>query len=93
MSPGHQIISGPYLQETLRALLYKGGEFQFARLESLVRQAVKSPPRATIVDSATRPNRKVTPGAQPRLPGRCPTPCRMQSPYTAVGPFVFVMPW
>ena len=33
------------LRETLRALLYKGSRFQFARLESLLRQATRSPPR------------------------------------------------
>lgn len=81
------------LQETLRALLYKDGKFQFARLESLLRQAVKSPPRATIVDSGTRPNRKIMPGAQLCLPGCYPTPCRMQSPYAAVGLLAFVMLW
>ena len=51
-------------------MLYKDGKFQFARLESLLRQAVKSPPRAKIVDSGTRPNRKIMPGAQLCLPGR-----------------------
>ena len=54
------------LQDTLRALLYKGSKFQFARLESLLRQAVKSPPR-TAPDS-TRPNRSVSPG-MPHVPG------------------------
>ena len=53
--------NSPDLQETLRALLYKGNKFQFARLESLLRQAVKSPPR-TSVDSSTRPNSRVSPG-------------------------------
>jgi len=53
--------NSPDLQETLRALLYKGNKFQFARLESLLRQAVKSPPR-TNVDSSSRPNRQVSPG-------------------------------
>ena len=48
------------LQDTLRALLYKGSKFQFARLESLLRQAVKSPPR-TSLDSG-RPNKRVSPG-------------------------------
>lgn len=49
------------LQETLRALLYKGGKFQFGRLESLLRQAVKSPPRPSVI-SATRPNTRISPG-------------------------------
>lgn len=34
------------LRETLRALLYKGPRFQFHRLESLLRQATRSPPRS-----------------------------------------------
>ncbi len=34
------------LRETLRALLYKGPRFQFHRLESLLRQATRSPPHS-----------------------------------------------
>ncbi len=48
------------LQDTLRALLYKGSKFQFARLESLLRQAVKSPPR-TSLDSGS-PSKRLSPG-------------------------------
>lgn len=51
------------LQETLRALLYKGNRFQFGRLESLLRQAVKSPPRSAVASGA-RPGVQVSPGAQ-----------------------------
>ncbi len=53
------------LQDTLRALLYKGGRFQFGRLESLLRQAVRSPPRAS-VQSATRPDTVISPGLPPQ---------------------------
>lgn len=35
----------PELRETLRELLYKNGNFQFGRLESLLRQAALSPNR------------------------------------------------
>jgi hypothetical protein len=57
------------LQDTLHLLLYKGGKFQFRRMESLLRQAVKSPPRRDInVQSATRPNAAISPGALPALP-------------------------
>lgn len=51
------------LQETLRALLYKGNRFQFGRLESLLRQAVRSPPRSAVA-SGSRPGVQVSPGAQ-----------------------------
>lgn len=39
--------ANPELQQTLRALLYKDGRFQFRRLESLLLQALKSPARAS----------------------------------------------
>ena len=39
--------SNPELRETLRVLLYKGNRFQFSRLESLLRQAMKSPARVS----------------------------------------------
>ena len=39
--------SNPELRETLRVLLYKGNRFQFSRLESLLRQALKSPARVS----------------------------------------------
>ncbi|CAL8466667.1 g6203 [Coccomyxa elongata] len=51
------------LQETLRALLYKGNRFQFGRLESLLRQAVRSPPRSAVA-SGSRPGVQVSPGAR-----------------------------
>lgn len=35
----------PELRDTLLALLYKNGRFQFARCESLLREAIKSPAR------------------------------------------------
>lgn len=35
----------PELRETLLALLYKNGRFQFSRCESLLREAIKSPAR------------------------------------------------
>lgn len=54
------------LQETLRALLYKGNRFQFGRLESLLRQAVRSPPRSSIASGA-RPGAQVSPGARDNL--------------------------
>lgn len=38
--------TAPELRETLRNLLYKGGSFQFQRLESLLRQAALSPNRS-----------------------------------------------
>ena len=65
--------NSPELQDTLRQLLYKGSKFQFARLESLLRQAVKSPPRASI-DSSSSPGsakKSATPGAHAgqRMPG------------------------
>ena len=50
----------PELQETLRALLYKGSKFQFGRLESLLRQAVKAPPRAATITGSTK--RATSPG-------------------------------
>ncbi len=37
----------PELRETLLALLYKNGRFQFVRCESLLREAIKSPARGT----------------------------------------------
>ena len=52
----------PELQETLRALLYKGSKFQFGRLESLLRQAVKAPPRAATIAGSGK--RAVSPGKQ-----------------------------
>ncbi len=36
------------VQETLTSLLYKGGRFQFSRLESLLEQAARSPGRSTL---------------------------------------------
>ncbi len=51
----------PELQETLRALLYKGGKFQFTRLEGLLQQAARSPAR-------TAP----PPGAPPSPPAGAP---------------------
>ncbi|CAK0758203.1 hypothetical protein CVIRNUC_002602 [Coccomyxa viridis] len=52
----------PELQETLRALLYKGSKFQFGRLESLLRQAVKAPPRAATIAGSGK--RAASPGAR-----------------------------
>jgi hypothetical protein len=39
------------LRETLQNLLYKDGRFQFERLESLLRQAVRSRPRSAANDA------------------------------------------
>lgn len=39
-------------QETLTSLLYKGGRFQFSRLESLLEQAARSPGRSTLSNSS-----------------------------------------
>ena len=55
----------PELQETLRALLYKGSKFQFGRLESLLRQAVKAPLRAATVTGSGK--RAASPGEQQPL--------------------------
>ena len=55
----------PELQETLRALLYKGSKFQFGRLESLLRQAVKAPPRAATIAGSGK--RAASPGEQQSL--------------------------
>jgi len=43
----------PVLRETLEALLYRNGKFQFSRLESLLEQAAKSPARDSLI--AARP--------------------------------------
>lgn len=37
-----------FLQDTLTALLYKGGRFQFTRLESLLAQAARAPGRSML---------------------------------------------
>mmetsp|Transcript_19608 Transcript_19608/g.59305 ORF Transcript_19608/g.59305 Transcript_19608/m.59305 type:complete len:979 (-) Transcript_19608:2833-5769(-) len=44
--------TSPELQETLTSLLYKGGRFQFSRLESLLEQAARSPGRSTLSNSS-----------------------------------------
>ena len=62
--------SSAELQETLRALLYKGSRFQFGRLESLLRQAVRSPPRSTVASGA-RPGAEVSPGAAHHVTTLC----------------------
>jgi aarF domain-containing kinase len=42
-----RLLAGPSpeLRDSLRAVLYKGGAFRFDRLESLLLQAARSPPR------------------------------------------------
>ena len=50
--------TSPELRSTLLSLLYKGGAFNFGRLESLIRQAVRPEGRA-------QPARGAAPGAPP----------------------------
>lgn len=39
------------MQDTLTQLLYKGGRFQFSRLESLLRQAARAPGRSMLAQA------------------------------------------
>mmetsp|Transcript_17319 Transcript_17319/g.30923 ORF Transcript_17319/g.30923 Transcript_17319/m.30923 type:complete len:842 (-) Transcript_17319:136-2661(-) len=52
----------PVLRETLQALLYRNGKFQFKRLESLLEQAAKSPARDSFIASKPPP-----PGLKPTV--------------------------
>jgi aarF domain-containing kinase len=56
----------PELQETLNALLYKGGKFQFKRLEGLLQQAARSPARSS-APAAASPAAATPPAAQASL--------------------------
>lgn len=47
----------PELRETLLALLYKDGRFQFSRCESLLREAIKSPARRSAGAASGRDGR------------------------------------
>ena len=61
--------SNPELRETLRVLLYKGNRFQFSRLESLLRQALKSPARVSRARTASGtagPSHAPTPDPAPQ---------------------------
>ncbi len=68
----------PELQETLRALLYKGSKFQFGRLESLLRQAVKAPPRAATIAGSGK--RAASPGERQPLTVILPRTAMAHSP-------------
>eukprot|EP00210_Caulerpa_lentillifera_P001091 g1052.t1 len=46
----------PELRNTLRALLYKSGKFQFSRLETLLLEAIKSPGRTDTFNSELNPD-------------------------------------
>ncbi|KAL3153782.1 hypothetical protein ABBQ32_013367 [Trebouxia sp. C0010 RCD-2024] len=53
----------PELRDTLRTLLYKKGRFQFARLESLLKQAARSPGRQSWVQVGNDQVRAATGGS------------------------------
>ena len=59
----------PELRQTLKALLYKRGTFQFERLEALLLQAVLSPGKADSFHSGTwnqrKPSEKASPNTRP----------------------------
>lgn len=78
------------LQETLRALLYKGSAFQFGRLESLLRQAVKSPPRQPPA-SAARPGAQVSPGARMAFHGHPATSLYIHT-YAYICAYLYIQP-
>lgn len=46
----------PELRDTLRALLYKSGRFQFSRLEALLLEAIKSPGKIESFNSKNNPD-------------------------------------
>ena len=63
------------LQDTLTQLLYKGGRFQFSRLESLLAQAARAPGRSIL---AQERDGNAAPGSALEARRNCLRPCCSQ---------------